>query len=210
MTKKDFIARALAGCLLLAAFSSSAVADDSGAYLAADLGQSRFSGDAFAFPGSGWMSSSQSDSSAYRLTAGYQLTPYFGLEAGYVDLGHGSVTLRPTPSSPPIGFNMLGFRAGVKGEFAAITGTWPIDPQWALFARLGGIEGKLDFQTTQSNVPGTFDRTSTAWTSTYGVGAKWNFQPQWSLRLGWDHYHSVGNASVEVSLLSLGVEWHFL
>jgi OOP family OmpA-OmpF porin len=207
VTKKNFILSMSAGCLFLAAFSPTAVAAD-GPYLAADFGQSHFTGDDLELAAQPGWARSESDGSAYRLTAGYQFTPYLGLEVGYVDLGHGTVTYRSTPAAAPSVITMVSTQAGVRGGFAAVTGTWPIDPQWSLYARGGGISGKLDVDTQQSN-GAAGDNTFTAWTATYGVGVKWNFQPQWSLRLGYDHYHNLGNRAVEASLLSLGVEWRF-
>lgn len=196
---------------LLLAFSLPAAAADSGGYVAADVGQSHFSGGVFdqSYPAS-WTRSASDSTTGYRLTVGYQFTPNWGVEAGYVDLGHGTVTARnPLPPPMPDVGNFVSYRVSAKGFFAAGTGTWPIDEKWSLFARAGVIASELDFQgQTNGNIdiPSAND---TAWKATYGVGAKWNVQPQWSLRLGWDHYHDLGNADYDANLLSLGVEWRF-
>lgn len=202
----------IAALSLLAAFSLPAVADG-GLYLAADVGQAHFSGGVFddeLLPPS-WTSNASDTATGYRFTAGYQFTPYWGVEAGYVDLGHGTVTYRTKPSTDPAVTTMVSYRVGANGFFAAGTGTWPIDQQWSLYARAGVISSKLDFQSHSNGISTSqgANATDTALKATYGVGAKWNFQPRWSLRLGWDHYRNLGNASYDVNLLSLGVEWHF-
>lgn len=201
----------IAASLCLTAYSLPAVAD-AGWYAAADVGQSQFSGGVFdddQLPAS-WIRSSSDNSTGYRLTGGYQFTPNWGVEAGYLDLGHGTHTgtnPRPDPFRPDV-TTSVSYRIGAKGLFVAGTGTWPIDPQWSLFARVGMVDGRLDTQPHANGLIFLQGGTDTSWKATYGVGAKWNFQPQWSLRLGWDSYRQLGSA-YDVSLISLGVEWRF-
>lgn len=204
----------LLGCLLPAAFSTHVMAADSGLYLAADVGQSHFNSSGQT-PPAGWTQSSSYSSTSSRFTLGYQLTPYFGVEAGYVDLGHSTVTdSNPHPDPfQPLAATLTTTSIGAKGDFIAATGTWPINQQWSLLARVGVISSQTDYQ-YQSNgavsIPTSVaNSTNTAWEATYGLGAKWNVQSQLSLRLGWDHYNNLGNASVDVNLISLGVEWRF-
>lgn len=190
-------------------------AADSGWYAAADLGQSHFTGGIFdaGFPAS-WTRSASDSATGYRITAGYQFTSNWGVEGGYVDLGHGTVSARnphPDPFRPDIA-TFADYRIGAKGLFAAGTGTWPIDEQWSLFARAGLIDGRLETREHTDGLIAPLNVTETSWKATYGVGAKWKFRPQWSLRLGWDSYRRLGASSsgqYDLSLISLGLEWHF-
>ncbi|HEY1992252.1 MAG TPA: porin family protein [Gammaproteobacteria bacterium] len=196
---------------LLFTASSRPAAAEGGWYLAADAGQSHFSGGVFdgdPFP-STWTRSASDSSTGYRLTGGYQFTPNWGVEAGYLDLGHGTLSGKsPVPASMPDVGSFASFRIGAKGVFAAGTGTWPIDDQWSLFARAGLVDGRLDDQPYSNGNIASLEQTETSWKATYGVGAKWAFQPQWSLRLGWDGYRQLGG-QYDLSLISLGVEWRF-
>ena len=206
--KKKFTLPALAACALLAAYSLPAAADG-GPYVAADLGRSHFSGgifDQFSGPGT---TVSDTDS-AYRFTFGYQFTPYWGFEAGYVGLGQGNSSYREPPS---MGFTATGTRsAKVYGFYAAGTGTLPISDRWSLYARAGTFASTVesDFQCNNGDCSlGGGPQQQSGAGATYGVGAKWNFSPDWSLRLGWDHYSNLGDDSFTANLLSLGIEWHF-
>lgn len=207
MNKK--LLSAFFGCLLPATFSVPAAAADSGLYVAADLGQSHYSGGVFDDPylPRSEITSDKDTVTANRYTAGYQITPYWGVELGYVNLGQGTVSFAsPSPAvSSSTGANLV----SAEGPFIAGTGTWPINAHWSLYARAGLISSELDYQNLCNNGScGLFgNQTYTESEATYGVGVKWNFSPQWSLRLGWDHYGHLGQ-SYTANLLTLGVEWH--
>ena len=213
MNMKKAILSTLAVGVLLAVFSAPAIAADSGWYVAGDVGRSQFSGGFFdnnyQLPSS-WVRSTSDRSTGYRLTGGYQFTQNWGVEAGYVDLGHGTVTDRnphPDPFLPDVATRTT-YRIGAKGFFAAGTATWPIGEQWSVFARVGVVDGRLDFQPHTNGNINLMGGSDTSWKATYGVGAKWKFQPEWSLRLGWDSYHQIGS-QYDLSMISLGVEWRF-
>lgn len=203
MNKKKFILSALTACSLLAAYSLPAVAD-SGPYLAADFGRAHFSGGIF---DSGFIPPSSTTSvndtvSANRFILGFQITPYWGVEAGYVDLGTATLSY---PGTPSLGTYFI----KADGAFVAGTGTWPISQQWSLYARAGVISSQVDYNHECNNGGcALFSSAQTTGSSaTYGLGAKWNFLADWSLRLGWDRYRNLGNASYDANLLSLGVEF---
>lgn len=204
----------VAASMLLAIFSLPALAD-SGWYVAADVGQSHFTGGQFdAYHGALTTKSMSDSSTGYRLTGGYQFTPNWGLEAGYVDLGHGTATYTYQLSVVPDVSSRTQYRIGAKGLFVAGTGTYPITEQWSLYGRVGAVDGQLDIQAQTNGNINLVGGSDTSWKGTYGVGAKWNFMPQLSLRLGWDRYLQLGPSSpsisqYDVSLLSLGVEWRF-
>jgi OmpA-OmpF porin, OOP family len=214
MNKKKLTLLMLVACALLTVYSLPAAADHGSVYLAQDFGRSHFSGGVldgggFGFDPSG-TSSLKATSSADRFTLGYQITPYFGIEGGYVDLGTGMLSFR---GKPVMGFTDTGtYYIHDDGVFVAGTGTWPISEQWSLYAHAGTFSNTLNynFRCNNSDCALFSSQQYPKSSTTYGVGMKWSFLPHWSLRLGWDRYPNLGEGfqSYRASLLTLGVEWH--
>ena len=75
--------------------------------------------------------SSHDKDTAYRVFAGYQFVPYFGLEAAYTDLG--STRFR-TDVDPP---GALAGESSVKGEELTAVGRYPIGEKFAVYGRAG-------------------------------------------------------------------------
>lgn len=237
-----FCAAALAALLPATAFAT-----QPGWYVAIDGGQAQYSGiagDALEWvsmpprPAPGWMvdgayaSVNQHDPGhiAYRLTAGYQFNSYFGVEAGYVELGNVHATgngdyswrcYNPTPGDMCVmivggGPYTSTARLRAHGWVVAATGSWPITPRWSLFTRLGVFDAHTAFDATSTPstsdsqvVPAMTRFSSIDWKPTYGLGVSYSPIDHWALRLGWDHYASLGDRSITgkfgVSLISVGV-----
>lgn len=230
-------------------FPLAAFATQPGWYVALDAGQARYSG--IGENASQWLSlppansppqtsdvayaptasRAESHDTAYRATIGYQFDPYFGLEAGFVDLGEiradstGSYsygTICPGGSSGvclPLatsGPDASSADLRARGWVVAVTGSWPITSQWSLFARLGAFDAhsRLDIANTPSGptdpfVPNSVRVSDTRWDPTYGIGVDYSPIDHWALRLGWDRYASLGDRNTtgkySVNLVSLGV-----
>jgi len=81
------------------------------------------------------MSTDQHDP-AYKVFGGYQFNPYFGLEAGYFNLGKFGFETQTTPAGSLIG------QFKVDGINIDMVGTLPVNDQLSLLARMGVINGR--------------------------------------------------------------------
>ena len=228
-------------CLvLLMALPAIANADSSGWYIAADVGRSHF-GDVAAqsdqivtqisqdTSGGPPATTSTDTDTGYRLTGGYQFSPYWGLEASYVDFGRATITenaasLRGCPPNTPPPY-CLGPEVGgvvdatlkAHGWVLAGTAAYPFNDQWSVFGRLGVISGNVELDVNSTPIyadpPSVSDSSSGHLHTTYGVGVNWSFANHWSARLGWDRYLSLGNSSTTgkytLELTSIGLVYRF-
>ena len=208
-------------------------ADSRGWYIAADLGRSHYD-DVGAqsvqivtqinqlYPsGTSLQITSDGSDTAYRLSGGYQFNAYWGLEVSYVDFGTATITEDPAylmacgvcyPESGVVD-------ATIKAHGWVLVGTaaYPFNDHWSLIGRLGVIDDsvELDVNTTpiSTNHPNVSYSSSGHLNTTYGVGAVWSFANQWSARLGWDRYLSLGNSSTTgkytLELTSIGMVYRF-
>lgn len=204
----------MAGVVALGACAGNAWADDSGWYLSADLGQSKYSGISFqqvAPPG--WTGDTSTGNLSYRLVLGYDFNPYLALEGGYADLGHAGVNAsEPNVPSFELG-SYLDTRVNAKGWVADVVGKLPLGAAWSLYGRFGVIDAQVGSEVRQNgNFPlpqgGTTD-----WGRSFGVGVSRTLGEGWSLHLGWDRYRQLGEADItgvyNVNLVSLGLECRF-
>jgi OOP family OmpA-OmpF porin len=230
--------------LFAVAFPATAFATPPGWYVAIEGGQARYPG--ITGNAGQWMavtpsppegmvivdsqSSLQhggSNDTGYKLIAGYQFNPYFGVEGGYVALGSvqsngtGTVDVAPADGFLPLE-EFATFtdtaRLRVHGWELAATGTWPLNQHWSLFGRLGAFRSHTTLDITSNPAPPlpgdmlteAIHESSTDWTPTYGVGANYSPIPHWTFRLSLNRYAHLGDSSstggrFDVNLVSLGV-----
>jgi|SRR5487761_588657 len=205
-----------------------ALADNSGWYVAADVGQSHFTGNEY--PKNTFVTRAPftDTDTGYRLAAGYQFNSYWGLEASYLDFGQitgkedyvnpgGCMQVCFAPSSYYIneGFKTYGW----SFEF---TGTYPFNEHWSVFARAGAIDARSDSNVSDTPIPPyesgeqTFytSYSSTNLSSTYGFGINWAFADRWGVRLSLDRYSNLlddhnFSGTYSVNLATLGVFYRF-
>ena len=187
-------------------------AADEGAYAAFDFGQAHYSGLTGSVPApAGFTSHTSDNDTGYRFTGGYQFNQYWGAEASYVDFGQGEIDL--TQNSP--GNDTLNGKVKAHGFVFAGTGTYPFNDAWSGFLRFGAIVGHVEDEVSGTGSLAVLNGTtsSTDWKVTWGLGVNWKFDPNWSVRAGWDQYSSLGNQNKtgenDVNLLSIGVVYHF-
>lgn len=163
--KKILVAAAIA-----TAFSTSAMAADSGAYIGAQLGSAKY----------GYADTPNRVTSGGVL-AGYNFNPVFGAEAAYTTFGSENSNVVPTTS---ISANAFAVRGVVNGH---------INENFTIFGRLGVAN-------VSSTIKGIGASVSTSKTGlTVGGGAEYSFNPQLALRVGVDSYKSQVNGAVTVS-----------
>jgi hypothetical protein len=149
--------------VIMAATVIPASAADNGFYLGASIGGSSI--DVSDFDEElGDLDFSDGDA-AYKLFAGYRLMSFFGVEAGYVDLG--------SPSDTVGDMNDINVKIGVKGWDAFAVGFLPIGPV-DIFAKVGLISWDADIRAAFDDLEE--DDSDSGTDATWGLGV--------ALRLG--------------------------
>lgn len=168
----------------------------------------------------------------YKLQLGYEFTPNFAVEGGFVDLGrftyttsydikevydfpgiHVENTLTPEPAHREV-------RA--KGWNVAAVGTLPIDEEWSVFGKLGVMRADVKVKDSAERLPfgmknDPFGRTKNSsaskWSSNLGVGVNCRLSETMGMRLEAERYSKVGKADVtgstDIDLVTLGLKANF-
>lgn len=109
---------------------------DAGPYLGASIGHSKLDNETLDWLDDIGASTDDTDVS-YKLFAGYQFSPYFAVEAGYVDFG--SFTAKGAN-----GADNANLKLGVEGFTAALVGKLPIQSGFSVYGKLGMIAWDAD------------------------------------------------------------------
>jgi len=104
--------------------------------------------------------------SAFGIFGGYTINPYFGFEAGYIDLGN------------------FGGNKATATDFSALL-FYPGDEPFSMYA-------KLSYASSAWNVPGKMQNNSSF---TPGLGFRYNTSASTALIIAWDRY-MLGNPNV--------------
>lgn len=147
----------------------------------------------------------------YKLQIGYQFTPNFAVEGGYIDLGKLSYSA-----------NVLGIipvTAGAKVEASGwnidALGILPLGNGFSLFAKAGLIDAKVKFSVSASSA---FSSASSSDSSTdikplFGVGASYSINNQLIVRTEYERYKNLGDKDTtgegDVDLFSAGIAYKF-
>lgn len=171
----------LAVTLLSALFAAPAMAAVPGAYVALDAQSWSTTNNApFGNPGMG-----------LNIGAGYRFTPNVGVEVDYGQSGSSS--------------SVLGASYKVSALQLAAVGTYPINQQFDVFAKVGASANKVTASGFTCNSCSKTDLL-------YGIGAQYNFNQQVGVRL---QYANLGKATnsgtndLSASTISLGVVYAF-
>ena len=181
-----------------AGVSPLAFAQDSGWYLAVNLGQSNAKNGCPNLVAAG--QSCDDISSAYGVFGGYQFNKYLGAEAGYTYLGEFTASQSAMDLTNKVkGYELLG------------VGTFPINPQFEVYGKVGAF-----FWNVKESCTGTCtfnSQTETGNKLTYALGAQYNFTKNVGGRVQYQRYQDVGNASTtgqsDYDVLSVGVVFKF-
>ena len=208
---------ALVGATVLAFFGASpALAQDSGWYAGGSVGGARATIDderiTSGLRGQGLGTNSIEDReghTGYKLFGGYQLNRYFGVEAGYFDLGRFGYTAQTTPAGSLAG------DMRVKGWNADLVGTLPLMGQLSALGRVGvtSVRAEDRFSATgAARVPYANAAPSQRSTNAkFGLGLAYAFSDSLSLRVEGERYRlkdAVGNRG-DVDMVSVGLVYRF-
>jgi OOP family OmpA-OmpF porin len=174
----------LIASLLSSLFAAPAFASVPGPYVALDLQNwNASSTGALGNPGIG-----------ARIGAGYRFTENWGVEANYAQSG----------SSSSVG----GQSYKAEAFQIAATGTYPINPQFDVYAKLGASANKIS--------PSGFSLASSSKTDLlWGIGGQYNFTRNWGARLEYEGLGkatgsgNTGGSDFSLSTISLGAVYAF-
>ena len=203
------------GLLVLAAITSPiAMAQASGWYIGANVGQARAKIDDSRITSSllagGFTTTSIANDerdTGYKLFTGYQFNRYFALEGGYFDLGKFGFTASTIPAGTLRGDIKL------RGLNLDLVGTLPITDKLSAFGRVGAnyAEAKDTFRGTGFVIVRNPNPSTKATNVKYGAGLQYAFNDAWAMRLEGERYRvddAVGNKA-EVDLYSVGLVYRF-
>ena len=183
---------AILGLASAMAFAGPALAQDSGWYVGATIGQSK------AKDACEGLSDCDDKDTAWRILGGYQFNKNFAVELGYTDMGEVSASA-------------AGFNASVEAavwEVVAV-GSWPFTPNFSAYGKLGMYRGETDFTT---NLPGIPNESESNTDLTFGIGVRWDFTKNLGLRAEYQIYQDVGGGNIgedDLDVISVGVIWKF-
>ena len=173
---------------------SSVRAADSGPFAAIDLGWARYPQNYYTEVSSETVVSSATvltnstlnrDRVGWSVCAGYRFNRYLSAEAGFVDLGS---IAGPLTGSSGVTLDSAQMRFSVKGETLAAMGILPLG-RWDLFLKAGML-----FADTQLQIGGSSTSSQTQH-GMFGFGADHHYGENWSVRVGFTDYLSVGDTS---------------
>ncbi|KQQ32997.1 hypothetical protein ASF61_13010 [Duganella sp. Leaf126] len=137
----------------------------------------------------------------FKLYGGYNFNQNFGLEAGYVDLGKmersgGVARVRFEPTS----------------VYFAATGTLPLDPQFALFAKAGVARTEVKANFAVGNL--SEDDKASRSTAYLSVGAAYAVNTNFSVVAEYEYFGKVAkiedsNGNLKANMVSVGVRYKF-
>lgn len=133
----------------------------------------------------------------YKIFLGYDFNKNWGLEFGYVDLGKYEF------SGTYLGVPVRG-DAKITAYNLGVVGTYPINNNFGIFGKLGAYAWDTKASVSSGSVGA---RASDSGTNVYGgLGLKYNFTTNFSIRGEWERYHDSDNP---IDLYSVGFAYKF-
>jgi OmpA-OmpF porin, OOP family len=137
------------------------MAADAGAYLGVGVGKSNTEGDNFDFSErlkregfNDTITTLEFDSFAWKVFGGYQLNPYFALEAAYVNLGKATSSAAATVTSPATFADAVARVQPrlAKGATLSIVGSMPVNPKFFAYAKVGAFRWEAEVGASTANI----------------------------------------------------------
>lgn len=172
-----------------ASSSGSDYAMHGNSYIGLNAGQSDF----ILGNGTGIFGSDKHDT-AYNIYAGTYFNNNFGFEIGYTDFGS---------------VNRAGGRTKADGINLSLVGKLPVSGSFNLLGKIGTTYGRTDVSSAAGS--GVAAGTENGFDWSYGVGAEYAFNPQWSAVLQYDEHYLIFPVSGRdrISATTLGVRYGF-
>jgi len=187
-----------------------ALAQDSGWYLGANVGQSRAKIDneriTSGLVGAGFTVTSFTDKTSdtgYKLFGGYQFNKYFALEGGYFDLGKFNFTAATLP------LGTLNGNIKLNGFNFDLVLSLPFTEKFSAFGRIGANNAQAKDTFTATGLVTVLDPNPSKRETNikYGAGLQYDFTRSFGMRAEMERYRindAVGNKG-DVDLASIGL-----
>lgn len=140
----------------------------------------------------------------WKVYGGYQFTPHWGAEVGYLDFGKQRWAVAVGGALPAIA------EAEATAWQLAGTGTLPIIPGLGIFGKLGLYRSDIDVRANGTGVSASANGRSTDYM--WGVGGQWNWGRNLSMRIEWERFNNVGNGTTgrsDFEMLSISAMFRF-
>ena len=142
----------------------------------------------------------------WKFYGGYQFTPNFAVEFGYVDLGETGAS----GNDSVLGTTSVTIEA--SGFSAAALGAIPLGDRFALFGKVGLFRWDVDARAS-SSVFGSGSLSESGIDFLFGAGAAMSLGRSLSLRVEWERFSDVGDnattGEADVDFLSAGIVLRF-
>ena len=183
--KSENLNKSALGLLLVSYMIAAPVRADQPFYFQADVGRSNVDDSSVPL---------DEDATSFRLSGGYQITPWLAADLGYTDLGTFEATL-VEPNSPP-----LALEATADGLELGFIGRVPLGDKFALTAKIEMLwwDSKVVVGGQTENDDGN--------DLTYGVGADWALNDMFVITGAWQKYEI---SDIDVDTLTLGFRLRF-
>ena len=149
-----------------------------------------------------------SNDTAYSLNIGYKFNPYFALEGGYTDLGkYGFSSNVTSPVATTVNGNYK-----VDGVNLSAVGIIPLNNGFSLYGKAGIFRANTKLDVSSSGTSGVSSTSDHSTNATYGLGASYAFNKDWTAKLEWNRFHDVGETSTgkdNIDLYTVGVAYNF-
>jgi len=148
---------------------------------------------------------------AWKIYGGFMFNEWFGLEAGYADLGkvmtRFGATIAPTEIDALLSDTLSVHPYQGAGWLAGAIVRWPFaGDRFALLARAGlfAWESDTDVRVVTGGT-GSVSGNDSGTDAMYGVGIEWQVSETWYLSAGWERYEL--NESQDVPMLGVGARF---
>jgi len=148
---------------------------------------------------------------AYSLDLGYQLSPNFAIEGGYVDLG--KFGFNSAVTAPAV--DSISGRVKVSGynlSLVAIAPLSQIAPGWSVYGKGGFFDARTKFEASSSGLVTTSNGSEKSTNGTFGLGAAYEITKNVAANLEWNRYLKVGDSTTskgDIDLVTLGLTFKF-
>jgi OmpA-OmpF porin, OOP family len=136
---------------------------------------------------------SDNTDNALKLYTGGFFHPNWGLEVGYVNAGKA---------------RRLGGETEAHGFNLSLVGRAPLSEQFDLFGKVGTTYGRT--RTSGFSGLGVQTGKEDGFGLSYGVGARWSFNPQWAAVIEWEsHKFKFSDGDEAVKMTTVGLQYRF-
>ena len=196
--------------------AASAMAADTGWYVAADIGRAKDKDtqsqldDLFINAGGATAYSSSYDDTknSYGIAIGYGIDKNFAVEAGYINFGKHNFSATYSGGAATGDFKADGLK------FSAV-GILPVNDAFSVNGKIHLLYDKVDGNISATGFGGAAAASASdrSWDWGFGVGAEYKLSGQWALRGSYDMYRNVGDSNStgesDIDVWSVGVKYSF-